>query len=104
MIQVIASLTVDPEGQDALNRYFQVAMPLIEEVGAKVVQKIEMGEPVIGEQPSKILMLVEYPDREAVMQVFESPQYQSIIPARQKAFSHYHVSFVSTNELIDSDE
>ena len=104
MIQVIASLTVNPDAPEALKQYFDTAMPLIEEVGAKVVQKIEIGDSVIGESPSKILMLVDYPSREAVSRVFESVEYRSIEAAREQAFRQYNVSFVSTNSLDGFDD
>ena len=71
------------------------------QVGAKVVQRIELGESVIGDAPTKILMLVEYPSREAVLEVFESTEYRAIEAARDRAFLQYNVSFVSTNSLDD---
>ncbi|MEM7060319.1 MAG: DUF1330 domain-containing protein [Pseudomonadota bacterium] len=99
MVQVVASLSINPEEPEALETYFQVAMPLIERVGAKVVQKIEVGEAVVGEQPSEMVMLVEYPSYEAVQRVFNSAEYQAIIPAREKAFLKYNVCIVSKNDL-----
>lgn len=101
MIQVVASLTINPTEPKALQAYFDVAMPLIEKVGAKLVQKIEIGDPVVGDKLSSILMLVDYPSHEAVEAVFDSPEYKSIIPMRKRAFLKYNVCIVSTNELVN---
>ena len=101
MVQVVASLSINPDEPEAVATYFGVAMPLIEKVGAKVLQKIEVGEPVVGEQPSELVMLVEYPSYEDVERVFKSPEYQAIIPMREKAFLKYNVCIVSKNELTD---
>ena len=102
MIQVVASLTINPEAPEAVQTYFDVALPLIQNAGAKVVQKIDVGETIVGDPPVKILMLVDYPSREAVLRVFESVEYRSIVEARKQAFLEYNVSFVSSNSL-DSD-
>lgn len=100
MVQVVASLTINPEEPEALDTYFGVAMPLIDKVGAKVIQKIEVGDPVVGEQPSELVMLVEYPSYEAVEKVFKSAEYQAVIPFREKAFLKYNVCIVSKNDTI----
>lgn len=100
MIQVVASLTINPNEPEALQKYFEVTMPLIKKVGAKVAQKIELGEAVIGDNPAKILMLVDYPTYDAVDAVFKSPEYLSIIDQRDKAFLNYNVCIVSKNELV----
>ena len=103
MIQVVASLTINPDEPEALQRYFDTAMPLIEKVGAKVTQKIELGEAVIGDTPAKILMLVDYPSYDAVDAVFKSEEYLSIVGDRDRAFAKYNVCIVAKNELV-SDE
>ena len=100
MVQVVASLSINPDEPEAVDAYFGVAMPLIEKVGAKVLQKIEVGEAVIGEQPSELVMLVEYPDYESIERVFESIEYQAIIPTREKAFLKYNVRIVTKNDLV----
>ena len=100
MIEVVASLTINPDEPEAQHEYFTTAMQLIEKSGAKLVQKIELGQPVIGEQLSELLMLVEYANEDAVNSVFESDEYKAIIPARDKAFLKYNVCMVVRNELV----
>ncbi len=101
MIQVVASLTINPDEPEALESYFAAAMPLIENAGATVAQQIELGDPIVGETPSQLLMLVDYPSLDAVDAVFRSPAYQSMIPIRDRAFLKYNICYVSNNVLIE---
>ena len=66
---------------------------------AKLSQKIEYGDPVIGDKPFEMVMLVDYPNYEAVRKVFHSEAYQAIIPERDKAFLKYNICLVQTNDL-----
>ena len=94
MIQVIASLTINPDESDALARYHEATTPLIEKAGARIVQQLELEDPVVGEMPGKILMMIEYPSQEALEGVFNSAEYKSIIPYREKAFLEYNICIV----------
>ena len=94
-LQVVACVTINPDEPEALEAYFNVTLPLLEEVGAKVIQTMEIGVPVVGEPIGEKLMLVEYPDEDALDRVFSSEAYTSIIPSRDKAFLSYRVSILN---------
>ncbi|MEM1299135.1 MAG: DUF1330 domain-containing protein [Pseudomonadota bacterium] len=100
MIQVIASLTTNPDEPEALKKYFEIALPLVASVGARVSQRITMGDPVIGEQASEMILVVDYPSYQAIDDVFQSAAYRSIIEARDKAFLKYNICIVDDNELV----
>ena len=95
MIQVVASLTINPEEPQALQAYMDGAMALIEKAGGKVVQTINLGDAIVGDPPSELLMLVDYPSYDAVDYVFRSKAYRDIIPHRNKAFLKYNICLVS---------
>lgn len=99
MVQLIASLTINEKEPEALQAYFETVNPLIEAMGGKVLQRIDVGDPVVGEAMPRLLMVVEYPSREAIQGVFESEAYKSIIPARKLAFSTYNICLVEDSEL-----
>ncbi len=99
MVQVVASMAFNPQEPEALQTYFDVAMPLLQKVGAKVAQKIEVRDPVIGVKASEIVMLVDYPSYDAIDRVFESDEYKAVIPIRDKAFLKYNVCIVNDNVL-----
>lgn len=102
MIQVVASLTTNPDAPEAVQAYMETAMRLIDGAGARVTQRIEVGAPLIGDRPAKILLLVDYPSHAAIRQVFEDPGYKALIPTRQRAFLEYNICIVDQNEMLDS--
>ena len=93
-VKVIALITISEDAPMALAAYFNVTAPLLEKAGAKIVKRFEINEVVVGHRPAKTVVIVEYPNRAAVDMVFKSPEYQSIIPMRDQAFSDYQVSIV----------
>ncbi|KHQ54979.1 DUF1330 domain-containing protein [Mameliella alba] len=94
-VYVIACLTPDPEQMDAYQTYMATALPLLEKVGGKLSQHFPVGDVVVGEKPTEAIMVVEYPDIAAVHALFDSDEYQQLIPVRDRAFSTYSVSIVS---------
>lgn len=101
MLQVIASLKTNPEEPEALQTYFDTAIPLLERAGAKIRQRIEVGDEIVGKNAPEIMMLVDYPSYEAIDAVFQSAEYKSVIPVRDRAFLKYNVCIVNENQLID---
>ncbi len=93
-IRVIASIKVNPEEQDALQQYFDVTAPLLEEAGGKIVQSFERGRAIVGEMDFDTVMIVEYPNGAALDKVFKSDAYNAIVPIRDKAFAHYGISVI----------
>ncbi|MCT4557866.1 MAG: DUF1330 domain-containing protein [Pelagimonas sp.] len=94
-IFVIGCVTVNPAEPDAFQHYLDVTSPLLEKAGARVIQQFSLENALIGEKPAEMIMIVEYPDMAAVDGLFQSPEYQAVIPVRNRAFSTYSVSMVS---------
>lgn len=94
-VTVVALVSVNDDAPHALARYFAVTTPLLEKAGAKIVQRFLVSEDLVGAKPAQSMIIVEYPSREAVSLVFDSPEYQGIIEDRDKAFSTYQVSLVA---------
>jgi uncharacterized protein (DUF1330 family) len=94
-VYVIACLTVNPEALDDYERYIARTAPLLERAGAKVTQQFPVGDVLVGDKMAEAMMVVEYPDLDAVHGLFQSDGYQAVIPIRDRAFSTYNVSIVS---------
>lgn len=94
-VYVIACITLNPDEPAAYKDYLGVTQPLIEEAGARITQSFPVGDVVVGDKPAESVMIVEYPDIEAVYGLFESDAYKSIIPIRDRAFKTYNVSIIS---------
>lgn len=94
-VTVVAMVTINDDASEALAAYFRVAGPLLEKAGAKIVQRFEFSETIIGLEPAQSVIIVEYPSRDAVDQVFGSDEYQALKKTRDKAFSNYQISIVA---------
>lgn len=95
-VKVIALVTINEDQPQALAAYLEATGPLLQGSGAKIVQRFTLTEAVVGNRPAQSLIIVDYPNREAVDLVFQSDAYKNIIPVRDKAFRNYQVTVVSS--------
>lgn len=102
-VKVLALVTINEEQPRALASYLKATGPLLEAVGAKIIQRFTVNEAVVGSQPSQSVMIIDYPSREAVGQVFSSKIYQDVIPIRDKAFFDYNISLVTAEDEANSE-
>ena len=93
-VTVIALVTVCDDCPAELAAYFQVTGPLLQRAGARIIKRFEINEVIVGHRPARSVIIVEFPNRAAVDQVFDSPEYESIIPIRDLAFLNYQISIV----------
>lgn len=91
-VTVLAMITMAENQGAALSRYLEVTAPLLERANAVVTQMFTLNEAVVGHRPAKRVIMVEYPNREAVDLVFNSDEYKALIPMRDIAFSSYDIS------------
>lgn len=99
-VKVIALVTINEDQPMALAQYLAATGPLLEQVGAKILQRFAVQDTVVGQKPAQSVMIVEYPDRAAVDAVFGSQVYKDIIPVRDAAFSTYTVSVAAMAEEV----
>ncbi len=93
-VTVLALVTIAEDAPFELATYFRVTQPLMEKAGAKIIKRFTLNEMIVGREPAKTVIMVEYPNRAAVDLVFGSPDYQAIIPLRDIAFPTYQVSVI----------
>ena len=101
---VLALVTINEAEPYALSKYLDATLPLLDEVGAKIVQRFDVNEVVVGRRPAQSVIMVEYPSREAVDKVFSSATYRGVLHCRDRAFLDYHISVVAGDvEDIDAN-
>lgn len=94
-VKVIAITTVNPREPEALQEYLSRVAPLIESVGAKMLERYETQRTIVGNSMPQFVTLMEYPDEYAVEKVFGSDEYAGLKEVRHKAFTHYQIALVS---------
>lgn len=90
-VHVIAVVTIDENEPRALAHYLETTAPLLAKAGARIMSRFEAVDTLVGPRWPRTIMIVEYPSLEAVNSVFQSEQYLSLAPIRDKAFSSYEV-------------
>ena len=96
MVLVLAFVTIVEDAPEALANYLKVTDPLLKRAGAKILQRFSINDVVIGRAPAKTVIIVEYPNRDAVASGFGSDEYASVRVFRDKAFSSYVITVVDT--------
>lgn len=92
---VLAMTTLNPDETEAVKTYVSVSGSLLEKLGAKVISQRETLVTLAGEDAPQYVTLIEYPDRSAIEEVFESETYQMLKPVRDRAFKQYKVCILS---------
>lgn len=74
-------------GRERYEEYGAAVAPLLERVGGRIVYAGEPAGPVIGEDSWDLVILVEYPTRQAFLEMTSSPEYLEIAHLRTEALS-----------------
>lgn len=72
-------------GQQRYAEYGAAVAPSLEKVGGRIVWAGEPAAPLLGEQGWDLVALVEYPSRQAFLDMIASPEYQEIGHLRTEA-------------------
>lgn len=75
-------------GQERYAEYGAAVTPLLEKAGARVIFLGEAAMPLLGEGRWDSVLLVEYPTRQAFLEMIASPDYQAIGHLRTEALEH----------------
>lgn len=94
-VTVVEFVSINEDQPFALAKYLEITEPILKSVGAKIIKRYELDENAVGTNTTETVIVIEYPDRQAVNAVFKSEKYQKALPYREKAFSDYQVQIVS---------
>ncbi len=75
-------------GQERYAEYGAAVTPLLEKAGARVVFLGESALPLLGDGRWDSVLLVEYPTRQAFLDMISSAEYQAIGYLRTEALEH----------------
>jgi len=85
-VNLIIVATPNPAEKAALDHYLESMHQLYQKVEAQPVAKYKISEALIGTQNPHLVSVMEFPNQEAVNQVFQGEAYQQLLPYREKAF------------------
>jgi len=97
-------LKFKPEGGLAsYGRYAQEVEKFMTEVGAKMIFLSKANELLIGQETWDVVMLVQYPSRQAFLKMTSNPEYLEIHKYREAALEHsvlYATDKMSARDLL----
>jgi uncharacterized protein (DUF1330 family) len=73
------------DGAEALQRYVEGVLPLLEQAGAKV-QRYRGVETLVGSDRFDLVAVMEFPSEAAMKRFLSSDAYTAMEPYREKAF------------------
>jgi uncharacterized protein (DUF1330 family) len=88
---MIVRATVNPVEISAFEHYTKNAGPLFKKAGGTPVAKYQLAERVVGTADGQFLVIMEFPNKEAIRSVFESAEYKALLPARDKGYLSLNV-------------
>ncbi|HEV7774503.1 MAG TPA: DUF1330 domain-containing protein [Conexibacter sp.] len=81
-------LALKPDGGRARYEHYAAATaPFLERVGGRIVYAGESVPPLLGDDRWDLVALVEYPSRQAFLDMIGSPEYQAIAHLRTEALT-----------------
>jgi uncharacterized protein (DUF1330 family) len=87
-------------GQERYAEYGAAVTPLLEKAGARVVFLGEAALPLLGDGRWDSALLVEYPTRQAFLEMISSAEYQAIGHLRTEALEHGELHPLSPAEQL----
>jgi uncharacterized protein (DUF1330 family) len=87
-VTMLNLLAFRPEvGRERYEEYGAAVAPLLEKAGGRIVLLYEAAMPLIGEGTWDLVLLVEYPSRQAFLDMVASPEYRAIEHLRGEALT-----------------
>ncbi|MEH6535966.1 MAG: DUF1330 domain-containing protein [Psychroserpens sp.] len=83
---MIVNATPNLEEQEAYEYYVSNAGPLFKKFGGMPFVKYKISEAIVGTQTAQVVVVMQFPNNEAIKNVFDSEAYKALLPYREKAF------------------
>jgi uncharacterized protein (DUF1330 family) len=93
---LVVTATPNPNEMESVQAYLQGVMPLLMGAGGKLVKRLKVGK-VINDNPSGMVLVMDFDSDETITALFESDEYAALIPVRDQGFAEMNI--LLTHEL-----
>ena len=90
--------TPNPNEIDALQSYLSQAPKIVREHAGIPIATYDVVQALDGADGPAVFVVISFPDKDAIDNLFADPAYKLIVPLRDRAFSH--LRFYVTSERI----
>lgn len=95
---LIVTSTINPDEMESLQAYVQSVMPMLLEIGGKVIKRTKITDVYFGEKPAEMLLVMDFPSKQTLKDLFDSEAYRAVIPLRNKGFRKVDILFAEEME------
>jgi uncharacterized protein (DUF1330 family) len=97
---LIVTSNPNPGHQEALNEYVKGVMPLLLNLGGVVIKRSLVTDTYHGSKHFTFLLVMDFPSKKTLIEMFESDDYKSLIPMREKGFKAIDIFFADNLERV----
>ncbi len=87
---LVVTAIPNPSEMASVQEYLKGVMPLFQGAGGKLVKRLKVGQTIRGNSSGMVLVM-DFDSADQVTKMFESDDYQAIIPARDKGFKEMNI-------------
>jgi len=88
---MIVNAVLNPNEKEAFTYYSEHSSSLFKDAGAKPVGKYKVAQNIVGSKKLHVVVVMEFPNNQAIIDVFESEAYKKLLSFRDKAFTELEV-------------
>ena len=92
---MIVNAVLNSEQREAFAAYSERSSVIFKSVGAVPVGKYKVSTTLVGTKKPHIIAVMEFPNEQTILDVFESEAYRELLPLRDKAFKELDVFIVN---------
>ncbi len=95
---LIVTSTPNTNEMEQLKKYVQEVMPLLLNLGGTVVKRSKLTDTYYGKQSFVFLLVMDFPSKKALTEMFDSEAYKALIPIRDKGFVDINILYADDLE------
>ncbi len=83
---LLVTAQTNPMEKEALQEYVNISGGLFKAAGGKLINKYLIDGQFIGNNPMNLVSITEFPNVNAITEVFNNDAYKALLPLRELAF------------------
>ena len=87
---LVVTASPNPGEMESVQNYLHGVMPLFLGAGGNLVKRLKVDENLKG-NPTGMVLIMDFESPEAVTEMFDSDEYQALIPARDTGFAEMNI-------------
>lgn len=90
---LVVTSSPNPKEVQALQEYVQGVMPLLLNLGGTIIKRSRITHVYHGKQSFTFLLVMDFPSKKALTEMFDSEEYQVLIPKRNRGFVDINILY-----------